>query len=151
MALRHRPFTEADAKEVADWQYEPPYDIYNFGGWEKALAGGSGLTRPEIRAQEFYALEEDGLFAGFFRFMELDPGDHGMLSLGLRPALCGRGRRKGSMALTKEGGPPAVLTSPFGWRSAHLTSVPESSMKPPGFMLSGSMNVPPPPGRLNFF
>ena len=73
---------------------------------------------------------------------------------GLRNAAsgpCGRGRRKGSMALTKEGGPPAVLTSPFGWRSAHLTSVPESSMKPPGFMLSGSMNVPPPPGRLNFF
>lgn len=102
MALRHRPFTEADAKEVADWQYGPPYDIYNFGGWEKALAGGSGLTRPEIRAQEFYALEEDGLFAGFFRFMELDPGDHGMLSLGLRPALCGRGRGKELMALAKE-------------------------------------------------
>ena len=74
MALKHRPFTEADAKEVADWQYGPPYDIYNFGGWEKALAGGSGLTRPEIRAQEFYALEEDGLFAGFSALRSRIPG-----------------------------------------------------------------------------
>ena len=24
MALKHRPFTEADAKEVADWQYSLP-------------------------------------------------------------------------------------------------------------------------------
>ena len=74
MALRHRPFTEADAKEVADWQYEPPYDIYNFGGWEKALAGGSGLPRPEIRGQAFCALEEDGLFAGFSALRSRIPG-----------------------------------------------------------------------------
>lgn len=92
MALKHRPFTEADAKEVADWQYGPPYDIYNFGGWEKALAGGSGLTRPEIRAQEFYALEEDGLFAGFFRFMEPDTGDCGMPRPGLAAGGGGRDR-----------------------------------------------------------
>ena len=74
MALRHRPFTEADAKEVADWQYEPPYDIYNFGGWEKALAGGSGLPRPEIRGQAFCALEWDGSFAGFSALRSRIPG-----------------------------------------------------------------------------
>lgn len=122
MALRHRPFTEADAKEVADWQYGPPYDIYNFGGWEKALAGGSGLTRPEIRAQEFYALEEDGLFAGFFRFMELDPGDHGMLSLGLHPALCGRGRGKELMALAKEEWAARCPPPPRPLEVPHLTN-----------------------------
>lgn len=102
MALKCRPFTETDAREVAGWRYDPPYDIYGFGGWEKALADGSGLTRPEVREREFYALEEDGRLAGFFRFMDLDSGDHGMLSLGLRPDCCGRGRGEELMALVKE-------------------------------------------------
>lgn len=92
MALRHRPFTEADAKEVADWQYGPPYDIYNFGGWEKALAGGSGLPRPEIRGQAFCALEWDRSFAGFFRFTEPDTGDCGMPHPGLAAGDGGRDR-----------------------------------------------------------
>lgn len=92
MALRHRPFTEADAKEVADWQYGPPYDIYNFGGWEKALAGGSGLPRPEIRGQAFCALEWDSSFAGFFRFTEPDTGDCGMPRPGLTAGDGGRDR-----------------------------------------------------------
>lgn len=99
MAFSVRPFTEADAKEVAGWQYEPPYDIYGFGGWEKALAGGSGLTRPELREREFYALEEDG-FAGFFRLMAKE--DHVMLAVGLRPDLCGKGRGGELLRLAQE-------------------------------------------------
>lgn len=100
MAFKVRAFTESDAKEVAGWKYEPPYDIYDFGGWKKALAEGSGLTRPELREREFYALEEDGHFAGFFRFMPKE--DHIMLAVGLRPDLCGRGRGGELLALARE-------------------------------------------------
>lgn len=100
MAFSIRPFTEADAKEVAGWRYEPPYHIYNFDGWDKALADGSSLTRPETRAEEYYALEENGKLAGFFRLIPKD--DYIMLAVGLSPRLCGMGRSGELLALVQE-------------------------------------------------
>ena len=66
--------------------------LYSFGGLGNALAGGSGLPRPEIRGQAFCALEWDGSFAGFFRFMEPDTGDCGMPRPGLAAGGGGRDR-----------------------------------------------------------
>jgi len=66
-------------REIAGWEYEPPYDFYD-GRHES-------VTNPE---RYFSALDADGSLVGFYYF---EPrGDVLVYGLGLRPELTGLGR-----------------------------------------------------------
>ena len=92
-----RPMNEEDAREIAGWRYEAPYDFYEMTNDPDDLAG---LLDSE-RRQDYYAiLSEDGEdLVGFFCFgveAQVPGGDYADdgavdVGLGLRPDLTGRG------------------------------------------------------------
>ena len=87
------PMTTKAAQAIALWQYEPPYDFYN---WEEE-DGPDGPLVPGA----FVCLDTQGQPMGFFTFeeegriptLEESPYTPGFLDigLGLRPDLCGKG------------------------------------------------------------
>lgn len=90
--LLARRLTEADARAIASWRYEPPYDCYDFPPWHKIVAEGWAVTIPTKRSAEFWAVSAPELRetpAGFFR-LRPQP-DFTELSCGLAPDLCGQG------------------------------------------------------------
>jgi RimJ/RimL family protein N-acetyltransferase len=82
------------AREIARWQYPPPYDIYNLAESEEAIAYASDPRN------NFYAMEDQtGDLVGFCSFGEdgqVPGGDYTLealdIGLGLRPNLTGRNR-----------------------------------------------------------
>ena len=87
MDYTFRQMNEGQARQVAAWRYEPPYDFYDVA------------SAPEHTQNYYAALSGDGGLAGFFCF-ETEarvPGgnypDDGALDvgLGLRPDLTGKG------------------------------------------------------------
>jgi ribosomal-protein-alanine N-acetyltransferase len=85
MQLDIRPLTDADAREVARWHYEPPYDFYDFEAEPDDLAE---LLDPARSG--YYAAFDDALeLVGFFHFRVR--ADEVEVGLGLRPDLTGRG------------------------------------------------------------
>ena len=89
-----RPMTEAGARAVAAWRYDPPYDFYDMARDPEGLAG---LEDPAQR-RAYYAAHAGDALVGFFSFgaSARVPGGaypDGPLDvgLGLRPDLVGRG------------------------------------------------------------
>ncbi len=82
--MRGVALSEAQAKELARWQYEPPYDLYNFLSWDEMVNQQwslcSALGRREFIA---YVNEEDELLA-FVRLVH--EGDHLFLGIGVNPS-----------------------------------------------------------------
>lgn len=90
--LLARELTEADARAIASWRYEPPFDCYNFPPWQTMVAEGWAVTIPTKRSAEFWAvsaIEQGKKPVGFFR-LRPHP-DFTELSCGLAPDLCGQG------------------------------------------------------------
>lgn len=86
------------AKDIASWEYQDEYSIYNFGGWERVLEEKWGISNPLIREKEFYSfLDKNDELIGFFRIKETK--DKFTLGLGIKPDLCGK---KISVYLLKE-------------------------------------------------
>ena len=91
MGWNFTPMTAEAAQAIALWQYEPPYDFYN---WEPGPAG-------PLVPGAFVCLDTQGQPDGFFTFgedgriptVEESPYTPGFLDigLGLRPDLCGKG------------------------------------------------------------
>lgn len=83
--------SEQDAREVAAWRYEAPYDFYDMASLEE-------LLDPE-RRERYHAVLSDGELAGFFCYgtggqvPSFNYPDDGSLDigLGLRPDLTGKG------------------------------------------------------------
>ncbi len=95
MEYTRRDMTNEDAKIIAEWNYPKPYDIYNSGNKEKAVA--------EMTQGAYAAVYADGKLCGFFctgdsARIPIEPAlpiyksetavDVG---LGIRPDMTGRG------------------------------------------------------------
>ncbi len=92
-----RPMNGKDARKVAAWRYEPPYDFYDVANDPEDL---QELLDPEKRRNYFAAYSDDedepvGLFC-FGAEARVPGGDYGDgedldVGLGLRPDLTGKG------------------------------------------------------------
>jgi [ribosomal protein S18]-alanine N-acetyltransferase len=82
-----RAMDDADAREVADWRYEPPYDFYDPDADPEDLAE---LQSTERRRDAYFSARDDsGQLVGYFQFEQEDEVVE--VGLGLRPDLTGRG------------------------------------------------------------
>lgn len=82
-------FSENDARSVAQWRYEKPYDVYDCPPWQTVAASHWGLADSTRRANEFFAVREEGLLIGYFRLVRRE--DSVAAGLGLKPECCGKG------------------------------------------------------------
>ena len=89
------PMNDEQARAIAAWRYEPPYDFYDMARDPEGL---EELSPPE-RRRGYYAVLRDGELLGFFCYGQGGqlPGfaypDDGKVDvgLGLRPDLTGKG------------------------------------------------------------
>jgi ribosomal-protein-alanine N-acetyltransferase len=87
MRYRFEPMSEQQARAVADWHYDPPYDFYNAAADSEDLAE---LLDPVQRDGRYFSvLGDPGGLVGFFEFKQ--EGDVVVVGLGLRPDRTGRG------------------------------------------------------------
>jgi len=78
--------TEPFAAEIAEWQYEFPYEWYDTASDPRRIELFSNAVRREgLRA----VLGDGGDLVGFFNFVR--EGDEVRIGLGMRPDLTGRG------------------------------------------------------------
>ncbi len=94
MELVFKEMSEEEAREVANWKYEPPYDFYDVTKDPEDL---DELLDPEKRKDYFSAASNDEL-VGYFCFgaeARVPGGDYSGeavdVGLGLRPDLTGEG------------------------------------------------------------
>jgi [ribosomal protein S18]-alanine N-acetyltransferase len=82
-----RPMNDENAREIAAWCYDPPYDFYDATSDPDDLAE---LLDPKRRREGAYyaAFDERGALVGFFQFER--KGQIIEVGLGLRPDLTGR-------------------------------------------------------------
>lgn len=91
------PMNEVDAREIATWRYEEPYNVYN---WEEADDLAEMLDR---RSPYFAVRDEQGDLIGFFAYGSAayvwgsdephlySEGKTVTIGLGMRPDLTGKG------------------------------------------------------------
>ncbi|MFD0712944.1 GNAT family N-acetyltransferase [Paenibacillus sp. GCM10027626] len=83
------PLDEHLAEQLCSWQYEPPYNFYNWTDWPQMQKNGREFGDPAIRAHQYAAvLDAEGAFVGFAQFFPLLGVTR--LGLGMRPDLCGQ-------------------------------------------------------------
>lgn len=85
------------AKEISEWRYPFPYDVYNYPNWNIMVENKWAITLPERRKQEFRIISFRNEVVAYFRIFEAQPGGKYFLGLGLLPTLCGTG--KGSVIM----------------------------------------------------
>lgn len=91
---RFRPMDDAEARGVAGWRYDPPYDFYDGVADADDLAE---LLDPECRRDVYFSVvDEEGDLVGFFQFEHRDQTVD--VGLGLRPDLTGKGLGLGFLA-----------------------------------------------------
>jgi ribosomal-protein-alanine N-acetyltransferase len=84
---RFEPMSDDQARAIAGWRYDPPYDFYNSVADPGDLAE---LLDPAQRANVYFGvLSASGDLVGFFMFKR--EGDAVEVGLGLRPGLTGLG------------------------------------------------------------
>lgn len=90
------PLTEQNGKEICTWQYEAPYDIYNWDTWEAMFEAADEFADPVIRKEQYYGVfahsgewASSSLLLGFAQLFPMSGVTR--LGLGLRPDLCGQG------------------------------------------------------------
>jgi [ribosomal protein S18]-alanine N-acetyltransferase len=94
------PMSDEQARAVAAWRYEAPYDFYDVANDPEGL---EELLGPPERREGYYAVLSDDGLVGFFcygtggRLQGFDYPDDGSVDvgLGLKPDLAGRGRGLG--------------------------------------------------------
>lgn len=80
---------ENEAKEISNWKYEKKYSVYNYPPWEEMCEQKWGITIKEVRSTEYYGLYNIlNDLIGYFRLHKIE--DYILVSLGLKPNLCGR-------------------------------------------------------------
>lgn len=95
MQIRFTPVTEAHAREVLTWRYDPPYDFYNPPA-ELSTADLEAML--SSASPHFAVLDDDGGLIGFIgigREAQVPGGDYSSeaidVGIGLRPDQTGRG------------------------------------------------------------
>ena len=95
-----RPFTQADADEIASWRYPPPYDVYDVSEDPSMQSE----MRDESRWEASWFAGDDAESGALAGFLELVAGDSESgsgtqvaveVGLGLRPDFTGRGMGAG--------------------------------------------------------
>jgi len=84
--VRAVPLSDEHAQAMLAWEYEPPYDFYDFAADPD---DARELVDPAFRDRYRAVLREDGELLGFW-YLRLR-GDEVEVGLGLRPDLTGRG------------------------------------------------------------
>ena len=87
MKLTIHQMTQAEAEEVAAWEYEPPYSFYDATADEADLR--LLLDAESREGRNFSVCDDDGALVGFFEYKPR--GADVEIGLGLRPDLTGRG------------------------------------------------------------
>lgn len=64
LALHNRRFTADEARAVALWAYDPPFDLYNLSEDEAVKL----LTQRDVYGNGYYPAQEDGQVVGFVCF-----------------------------------------------------------------------------------
>jgi [ribosomal protein S18]-alanine N-acetyltransferase len=83
-----RPMSEEEAREIAAWRYEAPYDFYDTVNDRDDLAE---LLDPQRREGAYFsAFDGRSVLVGFFQLEK--KGRSVEVGLGLRPDLTGKGR-----------------------------------------------------------
>ena len=159
MRMTFTPATEVDARTVDSWRYPPPYDVYNMGDPERAVA-----EMLDPRSPFFAARDERGELMGYFCFGSaamvtnvdeprlFDPDGALCFGLGMRPDLIGQGRGLG-LAFVRAGldfarerfAPPAFRLYVLTWNE-RATRVYEQA----GFERIGVLHVTNRHGALEF-
>jgi [ribosomal protein S18]-alanine N-acetyltransferase len=88
--------TEQHCKQICSWQYDAPYDIYNWPSWGQMLAQDLQFADAYIRKTQFAAVvqvKEEQIheaeligYVQYFPLLEVT-----RLGIGLRPDLCSQG------------------------------------------------------------
>jgi ribosomal-protein-alanine N-acetyltransferase len=88
MRFRFRDFTETDARTIAAWHYEPPYDVYDM---VQDPADLESMLNPQEWPDVWFAASDvvSGELTGFAELHLV--GDMVEIGLGLRPDLTGAG------------------------------------------------------------
>jgi [ribosomal protein S18]-alanine N-acetyltransferase len=82
-----RKMSSGEARQIAGWRYDPPYDFYDAVSDPDDLAE---LLDARRRGEDYFsAFDEKGALVGFFQFERA--GKVVEVGLGLRPDLIGKG------------------------------------------------------------
>ncbi|WP_028609510.1 GNAT family N-acetyltransferase [Paenibacillus harenae] len=78
------------AREICEWAYEEPFDIFNWPSWEKMQKDGIEFGDSVLREEQYAAvLGGSNELIGFAQFFPITGVTR--LGLGLRPDLCSQG------------------------------------------------------------
>lgn len=103
--------TEKKAKEICTWRYEGEYAVYNFPKWEECVRLGFDIADQEKRKKEYFAVDKEGEFFGFFRVTKKE--DFIELGVGIKPELCGNHNGYNMMHLVVAKARQMYLESPI--------------------------------------
>ena len=78
-------------KEICSWQYEPPYDVYNYFSFDEAVKNNSPLLKEENRDNYICFWENETLIA-YLHIYRID--DRIFFGIGICPAMCSKGLGK---------------------------------------------------------
>lgn len=95
MNLVFEEMSDEDAREIAAWKYDPPYDLYDLAKDPEDL---EEILTPEKRA-DYFSAKSDGELVGYFCFgreARVPGGDYSGVEavdvgLGMKPDLTGKG------------------------------------------------------------
>jgi RimJ/RimL family protein N-acetyltransferase len=78
------------AREICDWNYQAPYNIYEWMPWEQMEALGIEFGDPALRSDQYVSVVNDqGTLCGFAQLFPMEGVVR--LGIGMRPDLCGQG------------------------------------------------------------
>jgi len=79
----------ADAVQICNWRYEPPYDCYNLPSWDNMIQHDLELANEQIRQQQYRSLYCGRELIGFIQLFPLLQVLR--LAIFLSPAHCNQG------------------------------------------------------------
>lgn len=104
------PMTEAEAREIVAWRYDPPYDFYDV---PFDVDQEREILDADYRNAHYWSARDDaGELVGFYEYT-FKEGAELNIGLGLRPDLTGRGLGEGFVRAGMEFG--LTLYSPRRW------------------------------------
>lgn len=84
------PMESLHAREICEWEYSPPYNIYGWMSWEQMEALGVEFGDPLLRSEQYVSVvDEQGNLCGFAQLFPMEGVVR--LGVGMRPDLCGNG------------------------------------------------------------
>lgn len=82
------PMTSRAAKQICGWEYEPPYNVYNYMPYEEAVSGNAAVTQAD-RAEDYLCFWQGEILAAYTSIILRD--EKIFVGIGVAPWLCGRG------------------------------------------------------------